>query len=66
MLSKAPLHRSQGLMECEEHLARILAAKMGSQSSVVRALAEMDERRTHGELVCIFPVRGEWLVGPVQ
>ena len=64
MLTKVLLHRSPGLMECEEHLARILAVKMGRQSSVARALAELDERRAHGELVCVFPMRGEWLVGP--
>jgi len=51
-------------MKCEEHLARLLAARMGQESIAGRALAELDERRARGEKVCIFPDRGEWLVGP--
>jgi len=39
---------------------------MGQQSSAARAFSELDERRAHGELVCVFPVRGEWLVGPAE
>ena len=58
------LHRSPDLMKCEEHLARLLAARMGQESIAARALAELDERRARGEKVCIFPDRGEWLVGP--
>lgn len=51
-------------MKCQEHLARTLASKGGEQSSAARALALLDERRAHGEPVCIFPDRGEWIVGP--
>jgi len=51
-------------MKCREHLARTLASKGGEQSSAARALALLDERRAHGEPVCIFPDRGEWIVGP--
>ena len=58
-------HRSPGLMDCQEHLARILASKTGKQSSAAKALAELDGRRAHGERVCIFPARGVWIVGPV-
>ena len=57
-------HRSPSLMKCQEHLARTLASKVGKESPVARALAELDERRAHGEPVCIFPDRGEWIVGP--
>jgi hypothetical protein len=52
-------------MNCQEHLARILASKMGKQSSAAKALAELDCRRAHGERVRIFPARGIWIVGPV-
>lgn len=57
-------HRSPGLMNCQEHLARILALKTGKQSSAGKALAELDCRRAHGEQVCIYPARGAWIVGP--
>ena len=58
-------HRSTGLMNCQEHLARTLAARTGKQSSAAKALAELDCRRAHGEQVCIYPARGAWIVGPV-
>ena len=63
-MDKALQHRSPSLMRCEEHLARTLAQRMGAQSSAARALTELDQRRAKGEQVCIFPFRGEWLVGP--
>lgn len=63
-MTTALQHRSPGLMKCQEHLARTLASKVGKQSSAARALAQLDERRAHGEPVCIFPDRGEWIVGP--
>ena len=52
-------------MNCQEHLARILACKMGKCSNAARAVVELDGRRSHGEKVCIFPARGDWIVGPV-
>lgn len=64
-MTTAAQHRSPSLMKCQEHLARTLASKVGKQSSAARALAELDDRRAHGEPVCIFPDRGEWVVGPV-
>lgn len=63
-MTKMSQHRSADLMKCEEHLARILAARMGGQSVAARALAELDERRARGEQVCVFPMRGQWVVGP--
>jgi len=63
-MTNASQHRSPELLKCEEHLARILASRMGTQSIAAKALAELDDRRKRGELVCIFPIRGEWVVGP--
>ena len=56
--------RNAGLMQCQEHLARTLAARMGAQSIAAKALVELDERRSRGEDVAIFPAQGKWLVGP--
>jgi hypothetical protein len=52
-------------MHCQEHLARTIAAGMGPQSIAARAVKELDERRLHGEQVCVFPLRGQWVVEPV-
>jgi len=57
--------RSASLMNCQEHLARTIAAGMGSQSSAARAVKELDERRLRGEQVCVFPMRGQWVVEPI-
>jgi hypothetical protein len=54
--------RSASLISCQEHLARTIAAGRGSQSSAARAVKELDERRLHGERVCVFPLRGQWVV----
>jgi hypothetical protein len=57
--------RNSGLLRCQEHLARTLAARMGAESVVGKALAEMDERRSRGEDVTVCPMRGRWLVRTV-
>ena len=57
--------RNSGLLQCQEHLARTLAARMGIESAVGRALAEMDERRSRGEDVTVCPMQGRWLVRTV-
>ncbi len=57
--------RSASLMICQEHLARTIAAGMGSQSSAARAVKVLDERRLQGEQVCVFPMRGQWVVEPI-
>jgi hypothetical protein len=54
--------RSSNLMKCQEHLARTIAAHMGAQCSAARAVEELDVRRSHGEQVCVFPMRGRWVV----
>ena len=54
---------SEGLVRCQEHLARTLASRMGAGSSAAMALRELDRRRSQGEAVMIFPLRGKWLVG---
>jgi hypothetical protein len=57
--------RSASLMECHEHLARTIAAGMGPQSSAARAINELEERRTRGERVSVYPIRGQWVVEEV-
>ena len=64
-MSKVFQFRSANLMKCQEHLARTIAAGMGSQSSAARAVKELDERRLHGEQVFVFPMRGQWVVEPI-
>jgi hypothetical protein len=48
----------------QEDLARAIAKTKGEQSEAAKALRELDARRSSGEEVVIFPLRGRWLVGP--
>lgn len=57
--------QSAGLLICQEHLARIIAAGMGPESSAASAVKELDERRARGERVCVLPKRGQWVVEPI-
>jgi hypothetical protein len=57
--------RSVGLLICQEHLARTLAAGMGPESSAARAVEELNERRARGERVFVLPKRGQWVVEPI-
>ena len=50
------------MMNCQEHLARTIAATMGESSSAARALKEYDCRRAKGESVTIYPAQGKWVV----
>lgn len=53
-------------MQCQEHLARTIAVGMGPQSSAARAVEVLDERRSRGERVCVFPMRGRWVVEAIR
>lgn len=64
-LSAVPRVQSAGLLACQEHLARTIAAGMGPESSAARAVEELDGRRARGEGVCVLPKRGQWVVEPI-
>jgi hypothetical protein len=61
----ASQNKSTGMLRCQEHLARTIAAGLGGASSAARAVNELDERRARGERVCVFPRRGQWMVEPI-
>ena len=65
VLDDAAAERYDEPVDLEAAEARTLAARMGMESAVGRALAEMNERRSRGEDVTVCPMQGRWLVRTV-
>lgn len=51
-------------MTDREQLARRVAQVVGPESAAAAAIAELERRRSAGEVVEIFRINGSWIVGP--
>ena len=68
-----PDRRIPPTVQCQETLARIVAETRGPDSHAAHALQELARRRAAeavpgagDDLLIIYALRGQWLVGPVR